>query len=186
MAWTLELSYQCHLKGLPLQEAISYVQSKAVVIEGKIFDSFKKACDFYNTDSRYLYKKSKQSGTPKEDLLREKVAQGIRHQKVSYQGEEFNSFSDLCRSFKMDPRKVQSLADNRRISREQAFEMSIKFGGNVPVSRKGTSVTVDEVEYVSKAAAYKALDLNEKKVRQLENKGHSFEESVHIIKKNEK
>lgn len=187
MAWTLELSYQCHILGLPLKEAISFIQSsKAVVIEGKIFDTFKKACDFFNTDSRYLYRKSKRTGIPKEDLLRKRVAQGIRGLRVSYHGEDYNSFSELCRSFNMDPRKVQSLANNRDISREQAFELSVKHKGNVPVNRKGKLVIVDGKEYVSKAAAYKSLSVPRNKINQLESKGHSFEEAVHIIKKVQK
>lgn len=137
MLWTLELSYQCYLRELPLEQALLLIQNpKIVIINGKPFNSFKQACKYFGFDSAYLYKREKATGIPKEELLQEKINRGIRQLPVQYEGKTYTSFSELCREYELEPRKVQALIDNRGISREEAFSLSLKHKEGAPINIK--------------------------------------------------
>ena len=185
MLWTLELSYQCHKREMSLEEAVLLIQNpKLVIVNGKPFNSFKSACDFHKVDSAYLYKKEKVTGIPKEALLSEKINSGIRQLPVEYKGKTYSSFSELCRSFDLDPIKVQGLIDNRNITREEAFTLSLKYREGVPVNRKGIAVTVNGKEFVSKSEAMRTYNVSPVKVYKLELAGNTFEEAINKAKTN--
>lgn len=136
MAWTLEFGYICRRNDISVEKAVSYIQnSNTVVLEGKIFDSFKQACDFYNTDARYLYKKQKKTGIAKEELLREKINKGLRRLPLKWEEKTYTSFSELCREHNLDPIKVQSLIDNRNISREEAFQLALEHPEGISINK---------------------------------------------------
>lgn len=147
-------------------------------IFGNEFSNFEKACKYYEVDSSYLYKKSKVTGIPKEKLLEDRIQQGIKKYAFTYNGVKYANLTELCKKFNLDPVKVQSLMGNRKISREEAIDLSIKHNGQVPRNKLGSPVTVKGVYYPSRAAALREYKISESIVKTLIKKGYTTEEAI--------
>lgn len=154
---------------------------KGITIEGKKFRSFRAACDYYRVDSSYLQKKSKRTGICKETLLIEKVSEGIVRLEFTYRGENYPSLSHFCRLHGLDPVKVQSLINNRKIERSEAVELALKYKNKneIPRDRRGYSVTIDGITYQSRAAACRALRVSNSAVNWVMKRDRiSFEKAI--------
>ncbi|MBO0587592.1 MULTISPECIES: hypothetical protein [unclassified Sporosarcina] len=106
------------------------------------------------------------------------MEQGIKKHAVINEGIEYLNLSELCVKFELDPQKVQSLIDNRGISRKVAISISVKHNGNVPRNRMGEEVVVNGSTFPSRSSACRANDVILSTVSRLEKKGFSFEEAV--------
>lgn len=152
-------------------------------IYGKTFKSINAACKYFGVDQSYLSKKSKRIGVPKEVLLAEKVATGIRKYSFIYKGKTYPNLTEVCSEYGLDPVKVQSLMGNRGLSRDEALNLSIKYGGNVPRNRKGIRVTVNGLEFPSKAAAIRHFDVPPAKFYELQKDGLNAEQAINSLKR---